>query len=405
MRLEVLADKRGAVIYVLNKPEISVGAGADNDVVISSPEVSKKHLKLFVTAPGKCSVMDMGSTNGTYLNDEKLIPGRREEFKLFTSLRLGDKVLLTLLDKDKGPLPELPLREQFLEEVNAPVSDHDKTQVISLKTLQKTKTEKVRKKRLKKLEKDLKKKKRVRDDRSRINQAVMSGMVILGLAYGAMKFFELSKKKKERTTIVGTIKTGQYRLDDELALIDESTSDLPTNVLSVEEISRHLFDVSCTLPEEIFFCRRLPQGIRRTNVAVKVDGKIIVSVEGEEWLARAQELVDAHSQLKENPDAKKGMEEGETQGRTSRELHRIAFLLLIKEHFSSSIPKNFLEDDLYFVFVASPDSAQPVSGAVALRGKSLPLVNTRFSEKIFTNRNQRPYEILRRLDRFLVGIE
>jgi pSer/pThr/pTyr-binding forkhead associated (FHA) protein len=83
MRLEVLEDKNGAVIYVLNRPEIYIGSTENNDIVIPATEVSKKHLKLIITDDKKCFVIDQRSTNGSFINDERLVPGKREELKCF----------------------------------------------------------------------------------------------------------------------------------------------------------------------------------------------------------------------------------------------------------------------------------------------------------------------------------
>ena len=240
MRLEVLADNRNPVIYVLNRPEIYIGSLESNDIAIHSSEISKKHLKLIITDDGKCFVIDQGSTNGSFIDDERLVPGKREEFKLLTSMRLGDKVLLTLLDKDRGDFPELPLREQFVEENNVRISDEDKTRVISLKTLQKTKTEKVKKKRLKKLEKEIKKKKRARKDKETINRALITALVIIGLGWGAMKF--VSSKRKARATIVSQIKETQIRIDDSIESLEENIAEnlIPKDqLIKIEDIAKH----------------------------------------------------------------------------------------------------------------------------------------------------------------------
>ncbi|MEW6431863.1 MAG: FHA domain-containing protein [Myxococcota bacterium] len=49
--------------------ELSVGRQPDNDLVLDDPSVSKKHAVLRWDAKAqRCSVRDLGSTNGTFLN-------------------------------------------------------------------------------------------------------------------------------------------------------------------------------------------------------------------------------------------------------------------------------------------------------------------------------------------------
>src|SRR6266850_5163422 len=55
--------------YVFGKPVITVGRDPESDVVIDNPGVSREHLRLERAADGEYEVADMGSANGTFLND------------------------------------------------------------------------------------------------------------------------------------------------------------------------------------------------------------------------------------------------------------------------------------------------------------------------------------------------
>ncbi len=424
MRLEVLADSKGAVIYVLNRPEIYIGSTENNDIVISSAEISKKHLKIIVTDDQKCFVIDQGSTNGSFINDERLVPGKREEFKIFSSMRLGDKVLLTLLDKDKGELPELPLRDQFVEENKFVIADEDKTRVISLKTLQKTKTEKVRKKRLKKLEKEIKKKKQVRTDKNILNKAIVTAIVVIAFGFALMKLTDLQRKRKARGTIVGTIKETQIIIDDTIETMDEDTVSLRiprTLLLSAADVAKHADDVSCSLPEELFFCKRMPRGSRKKNGAINLNGEIVIFLEQKEWLLNAQMLVASHAELKASATSaaseaekvtKKRVENTEndaliedTSVNTADEvsidvLNRIAFLTFIKTHLSLNLPPEYQEINLYLVFYSHAGPDVEIESILAMRGHILPLVNARYTEDFFRFKKYNPYQIIKKLDRF-----
>ncbi len=429
MRLEVLADnKSGAVIYVLNRPEIYIGSTVNNDIVIPANEVSKKHLKLIITDDKKCFVIDQGSTNGSFIDDERMIPGKREEFKMFSSIRLGEQVLLTLLDKDKGEVPELPLREQFVEEKKLVIADEDKTRIISLKSLQKVKTEKVRKKRLKTLEAKLKKKKIVRKDKASINRSIITAILIIGGTYAAMKTWDLAKARKAKRTIIGQIKETQLMVDEEIESFDESSTELriPANILlPIAEIAKHVDDVNCSLPEELYFCKRMPRGNKKKNGAVNINGQIVIYIEQKEWMDRAQALItsfienNAPSDSEQDKIAAQRVEKqkldedasetdepkvealslNEELG-TLENLNRIATLTYLKTWLGKPLPQDFQPYNIYVVLYSYESTNMEIQSVMALKGSSISQVNIRYSEDFFKSKKFTPLKIIKKLERY-----
>ncbi|MEN8173781.1 MAG: FHA domain-containing protein, partial [Chloroflexota bacterium] len=57
--------------FTLSKQEIIIGRDADADIVINVAEVSRRHTRLRLEANGYV-VEDLGSTNGTFVNDSRL---------------------------------------------------------------------------------------------------------------------------------------------------------------------------------------------------------------------------------------------------------------------------------------------------------------------------------------------
>ncbi len=142
MRIEILID--GSVepqIYPLNKPKLVLGSGETCDVIVSSPNVSRKHL-IIVTEGDTFHVIDQGSTNGSFINEERLVPGRRTEFTSFFPVRLGTDVLISLLS-DEGdvagddPEPLMPLPQAGEKSSSR---GEESTKMISLSDLKKAKT-------------------------------------------------------------------------------------------------------------------------------------------------------------------------------------------------------------------------------------------------------------------------
>ena len=69
---------------------LSVGRTRENALTIDDPSVSKIHATLFVNAENKLLVADTGSTNGTYLNGERLAYGRAFAVGETDKLKFGD---------------------------------------------------------------------------------------------------------------------------------------------------------------------------------------------------------------------------------------------------------------------------------------------------------------------------
>ena len=69
--------------YELNKDIVTLGRDITNDIVINDPEVSRHHLRL-TRGAGGFTMEDLGSTNGTFVNGQRLTGAR--------PLRPGDMI-------------------------------------------------------------------------------------------------------------------------------------------------------------------------------------------------------------------------------------------------------------------------------------------------------------------------
>ena len=75
----------GGKNIIMDKTPFTVGRGQGNDFITDNPEVSTHHLRLeYREEDHICFVIDLNSTNFTYLNTEKLPPNKPR------SLRQGD---------------------------------------------------------------------------------------------------------------------------------------------------------------------------------------------------------------------------------------------------------------------------------------------------------------------------
>ncbi len=72
---------------VFNKPEVTIGRVQGNDIVLPKGNVSKRHARI-VLKDGKFIIVDLKSTNGTYVNGRQVKTGER--LKMADTIRIGD---------------------------------------------------------------------------------------------------------------------------------------------------------------------------------------------------------------------------------------------------------------------------------------------------------------------------
>lgn len=56
--------------YTFDKPVVSVGRDPGSDVFVDNPGVSRDHFRLEKNAAGEYQLVDLGSANGTFVNDQ-----------------------------------------------------------------------------------------------------------------------------------------------------------------------------------------------------------------------------------------------------------------------------------------------------------------------------------------------
>jgi pSer/pThr/pTyr-binding forkhead associated (FHA) protein len=92
---------------------LTIGRGADNDLVVQAAAVSRKHAAI-TSHEGRWYIEDRGSYNGTFLNGTRVNPGTPLPLRHADRIEIGGEVILfswpaQLGDPDSTePLPDLP---------------------------------------------------------------------------------------------------------------------------------------------------------------------------------------------------------------------------------------------------------------------------------------------------------
>lgn len=86
-----LVDIRTSEVIKLNKTPFSLGSLSDyNDYCMKDPRISRLHAAITQTE-GRYLLMDLNSTNGTYINDKEVMPGHDEQLFNNDKIRLADR--------------------------------------------------------------------------------------------------------------------------------------------------------------------------------------------------------------------------------------------------------------------------------------------------------------------------
>lgn len=85
-------------------PSMVIGRDADNQITLDYPDISRQHARITGDETG-FQVIDLGSTNGTYLDNLKLIPHRPASWKPGQVLRIGDVQLHLQIGQIPPPSP------------------------------------------------------------------------------------------------------------------------------------------------------------------------------------------------------------------------------------------------------------------------------------------------------------
>lgn len=122
MKVEVVIENEAPVTYHVDRKKFVIGKRNACDISIKNDEVSRKHLEVYEES-GKIFVVDLGSTNGTWIDNDVLVPGRKTEIYPFIPLRLGRSISVSfeIIETDIEE-PQKKLKKSALKEpIKAPI--------------------------------------------------------------------------------------------------------------------------------------------------------------------------------------------------------------------------------------------------------------------------------------------
>ncbi len=104
----VLIAKKGESPHAqnLDKKRYSIGRSSDNEIVLPAEGISRVHARLEQSPRGGWTIVDVGSTNGTFLENSRLLPDLPEAWEPGQTVRIGPYFLR--MEQARGPAPVGP---------------------------------------------------------------------------------------------------------------------------------------------------------------------------------------------------------------------------------------------------------------------------------------------------------
>jgi pSer/pThr/pTyr-binding forkhead associated (FHA) protein len=106
-------------VYALDGDQLSIGRDSANEITVNDAEVSRRHARLTFQG-GKYVLEDMGSTNGTFVNGQRLTGPR--VLKSGEVISLGEQIVFVYeaVDSDPGATMVSPRKVPEARSVAAP---------------------------------------------------------------------------------------------------------------------------------------------------------------------------------------------------------------------------------------------------------------------------------------------
>ena len=102
LKIRVSLKGRPVKSYTFQKDVVTVGRNPEADIFLDNPGVSRNHVKLEMTTKGMYAAEDMGSANGTFLNDQLI---KREFLMNNDVIRIGKYSLWIAYEEDRRDSP------------------------------------------------------------------------------------------------------------------------------------------------------------------------------------------------------------------------------------------------------------------------------------------------------------
>ncbi len=368
MRIEILVDNEEPRIYPLDKPKMLVGSHETCDIVINHKGISRKHC-IVTEKDDKYFVTDQGSTNGSYIDEHRLVPGSAAEFSSFFPVRLGDNVLMTLLSDEEAH--ELGGDSELNTQNNSSPVRNESTKMISLQDLHSTNTAGLVQKRSETVIKRKTVKKAIPvKKKTAASNVLVGGIGFLIIAAAALYQY----LNKQEAKVVTAEKKAPVIVVDNRPILRFESGDVPTP----ESIVAVANNPKCSTDLEKKICMTLPLIYQEKWGTVLLDKTVLMLANGVKYIEDAKAYVKLPRATEEGGPAA-------DLSTFQSDLHLVALMLWIRDNIPLEVKKLDEVKDLTFTIAfvdLSKETPGFVSAAVFIP-ESLLRLRQRIQEKDF----------------------
>ncbi len=261
MRIEILVGSEEPKIHTISKPKTLLGSSESCDIIVSAVGVSRKHLMLLIE-DNTYYVVDQGSTNGSFINEERLTPGKKIEFTSFFPVRLGADVLITFLsDEGSSRMMDKPGKTNPVVAPSKPLQTvgggATTTHVLPLKAVKEATTQKL----IKKRDEQQNKSKASKDSPKYMSPVIiLIGLIMLGGAIYYKFYFEPAQIESDAVALPPPIK--KAKVGEETGPSPVKAPPLPqvpqSELTSKDSFKTMANDMACVGEIEKYFCDLIP---------------------------------------------------------------------------------------------------------------------------------------------------
>jgi hypothetical protein len=257
MRIEITVEGQEPFTHKLTKDKTLLGSGSECDILVEAEGLSRKHVMILAEGD-QFFVVDQGSTNGAFINEERLVPGQRASFTSFFPIRLGAHVTVALLSDEESTMASF----DFAKELSKPaertspaktspnvLATESKATFQSRSGFSSAPAASTRRSGQGEGAKD----KRVSKSESEGSQAQLIKTLAFVVAFGGSALFFFLKESPDEVAARPVVETKL-----EAPAVNLSSFELkPMLPLGLEQAPNALNGLKCSTQEELGFCRGL----------------------------------------------------------------------------------------------------------------------------------------------------
>lgn len=339
MRLEISIEGSPPLFFPIDKPKLTFGSSRKCDISLPIVGISRNHFEIDRIGD-EIFITDLNSTNGTFINDERLEPNKRTKVLVFFKIHIGDHITIALSHDDEKT-----------DSINTALMMKDSSQKKPDDSKKNT-SEKAQPKIEPNRQKEIKVSSQPQHIHEKSNQNLKSLLGVLILAAGIFYFYDSSD---ESSNLALNSPPPTNATTQPVAPVTEVVSEksllIPANEITPKEsFSNLLNDIKCTIDLEKYLCDKFSSKISGKFGAIQVGTSLNLLIDGSTYIK------DAETILLKRRTIENLSENERNEFKVNSE--KIALALFLQDFPNDFTYSLFTDKKLNIAFYSAPNGAQ-----------------------------------------------